>query len=118
MTRPRDLVLGVGLVAGVAERRRQEREPERRERDADPLAAGHLVREEPVGGDREQHQAAGDRRLDQRDRRQRERADVEAPAAIAMTIPSVYQRVPKRANEVATAGRMSTRGDATAPRCL
>ncbi len=74
------LVVGVRLGCGVAERRGEEREAERRERDADPLAPGHLVGEEAVGRDREEDEAAGDRRLDERDRRQRKRAHVEAPA--------------------------------------
>jgi hypothetical protein len=40
-------------VPGGADRRREEREAGRGEGDADPLAARHLVREEPIGGDGE-----------------------------------------------------------------
>jgi hypothetical protein len=38
------------------------------------------VGEEAIGNDREQDQATGDHRLDERDRSERERGDVEPPA--------------------------------------
>ena len=38
--------------------------------------------------------------------------------AVAMRIPSVYQRERNSASEVRTGRRASTGGDSTAPRCL
>ncbi len=64
----------------VADGRGEERQAERRERDADPFAAGHLVREEAIGGDGEEDEPARDRCLDEGDGRKREGAHVEAPA--------------------------------------
>ena len=74
------LVVGVGLVGAAVEGRGEEGEPGRGEGDADPLPPGDVVPEEAVGDHGQHHQAAGDRRLDERDRRQREGPDVEAPA--------------------------------------
>ncbi len=70
----------MGALGAALERRREERESERGEADADPLPARHLVREEAIGGDGEQHESACDHRLHEGDRSERKRDDVEAPA--------------------------------------
>ena len=62
-----------------AERRGEEREAGRGQRDADPLAPRDVVVEDAVGEHRHEHEPAGDHRLHDRDRRERERRDVEAP---------------------------------------
>ena len=49
--------------------------------NADPLAPADLESEDALGEHGEEHQPAGHDRLDQRQRRQRHRADVEQPGA-------------------------------------
>ena len=112
---PRRLVARVGAAAGPLERGGEEREPQGREGDADPLAPRHLVREQAVGGDREQHQAAGDHGLDQRDRRQGEGGDVQRPRARG---DDDAERVPARSEQRQRAAHRAShaRPSATRPR--
>jgi hypothetical protein len=70
----------MGRVPLAVERRGQEGEARRGQAHADPLPARDPMGEEAVGDDGEHHQAAGDGRLDQRDRSQRQGPDVQAPA--------------------------------------
>ena len=106
-------------VAGAPERRREEREPGRGQRDADPLAPRHVVPEHAVGEHGDEHEPARDHRLHDRDRRERERRDVEAPRRRR---DDAAERVDRRAEQRDrardAAGCNSTAGAATAPRCL
>ena len=74
-------VVGVGSASGALQRGGEKGQPERRQPDADPLATGDLMGEEPVGDHGEQDEPPRDDRLDQRDRGERERSDVEAPGS-------------------------------------
>ena len=65
----------VGDRQGEAE----ERQPDRGQAQADPLAPAHGEAEETLGHDREQHHASGEHRLHDRHGREGERADVEDP---------------------------------------
>ena len=69
---------GVRAVAR-RQRDRQQDEPDERQREAPPLALADLEAEEAVGHDGEQHEAARQHDLDDRQRRQRDRADVQDP---------------------------------------
>ena len=73
------VVVGVRAVDRALERRGQERQPGGGQRHADPFTAGDGVAEDAVGDDRDQHEAAGDHRLHDGDRREAEREHVEAP---------------------------------------
>ena len=84
--------MGVGTAPGALERRRQECEPGGRQRDADPFAPRDVDPEEAVGDDGQQHEPAGDHRLHERDRRERERPDVEPPRAERDQDPERVQR--------------------------
>ena len=56
-------------------------QPARGDQQADPLPAAELEAEEPLSDDRQEHQPAGDDGLHDRQRRQRQRADVQQPRA-------------------------------------
>ncbi len=71
-------VAGVRAGAG-GEGDGQQREAERGEPDADPLAAADVGAEPAVGDDREEDEPAREDGLDERERREREGADVEDP---------------------------------------
>ena len=58
-----------------------DRKPRRRDDHADPLAASEPEAEEALGEDGEEDQPAGEDGLHDRQRRQRERADVKPPGA-------------------------------------
>ena len=66
-------------MGAAVERGGQGGEPGGGQRHADPLPAGDFDSEQLISRHREQHQAPGDGRLGERDRRQRERADVYQP---------------------------------------
>ena len=63
------------------ERDREQHQAECREPDAKPLPGADGAAEEALGQDREEHEPAADQRLDERERRQRQRAHVEDPGA-------------------------------------
>ena len=55
----------MGAGEPLCDREAEEREAERREADAEPFTAAELEPEEPVREHREEHEAAGDHRLDE-----------------------------------------------------
>ena len=85
--------------------------------DAHPLAPAELEAEPAVGEHGEEHEAAGDDRLHQRDRGQRERRDVEDPGD-ERDRRSRSSTTSRRTGRVAlrSGWRMSTSGASTAPR--
>ncbi len=72
---------------------------------AQPLAAADLEAEQPVGHHRDEHHAGGERDLDHRHRRQRQRGHVQAPAGgrdeHAQREPLRGVQQPRRAQRVA-----------------
>ena len=70
----------VGAVRG-GERDHEQQQAERGHGDADPLAHADLEAEDPLGHDGEDHDAGGEHGLDDRQRGEGERGDVEDPGA-------------------------------------
>ncbi len=64
---------------GRRQRDAEEHQPERGETEAEPLATADLQAEHALGHDREEHDAAREHRLDERQRRDGHRRDVEDP---------------------------------------
>ena len=73
---------GVRAVAG-GQRDREQHEADERQREPPPLALADLEAEQAVGHDGQQHEPAGQHDLDDGQRRQRDRADVQDPGAEA-----------------------------------
>ena len=65
----------------LRERDAQQDEAEGRQAEAEPLPRADLEAEHAVGHDGEEHEAAGEDRLDDRQRGQRDRGHVEDPGA-------------------------------------
>ena len=63
------------------ERETEQHQPGRRQPEADPLPAADSHAEDALGHDREQHHPAGQHRLNDRQRHDRHRGDVEDPGA-------------------------------------
>ena len=86
---------------------------------ADPLAAAESEAEVTLGEDGQEHEAAREDGLDDRQRRQRERADVKPPGAERH---DPADREPPRAKEPGRALQrvpdLDLGGARTAPRCL
>src|SRR5205085_10050237 len=75
---PGKLVARMGPV-NVARRQREEREARGREADAEPLALAELEAEQALGQEAEEDEPGRERRLDDRERRDPEGADVQEP---------------------------------------
>ena len=86
--------------------------------DADPLAGADLEAEQPLGQHREHHDAGGEHGLDDGQRRERERGDVQDPGAGGDAMPIANQLEPNRARAAAQRVAHVDRGRRVAPRCL
>ncbi len=77
----RRVEVGVRAVGSVRERHGQQDQAQAGEREAPPLPVADLDAEQALGHHADHHDAAGEDDLDDRDRRHRQRGDVEDPRA-------------------------------------
>ena len=88
------------------------------EGQADPLALADLEAEDAIGHHGDEHDAAGEDDLDDRQRHQRDRRHVQAPGPATDAMPIVNQREEYSALAVRSGCLTSTAGASQAPRCL
>jgi hypothetical protein len=96
------------MVGAVGQRDGQQRQADGGAADAGPLARTDVAAEPALGEQRQEDQAAGDDRLDDRQRRERQRGDVEKPGDERH---AHADREPLRAEQRDGAGQRVAQGD-------
>ena len=102
----------------VRQRDDEQQQAERGHADADPLADADLEAEDALGQHGEDHDAGGEHGLDDRQRREGERGDVEDPGADGDGHADGEPPAAEEELDGRSGWRMSTCGAAQAPRCL